>query len=129
MILREVTAIPERLEPNVLYVSRRYSTASHLCVCGCNIEVVTPLRSGGWRVWADKRGVSMYPSIGNWSFPCRSHYVIRNGKIEWAGAFSPAMIEAARQADNPRAHERRRSVLHPWLDAALSFIRRISGGS
>lgn len=126
MILREVDSIPERLEPNVLYVSRKYATASHLCACGCGVEVVTPLGNGGWQVWSDRQGVSMSPSIGNWSFKCQSHYFVRNGSIEWARAFSPSMIEAARRADNPRAYESR--DLRPgWLSNIRSFFRWLLG--
>lgn len=122
MILREVQAIPENLEPNVLYVSRKYGTASHLCACGCRIEVVTPLGRGGWNVLLDRRGVSMFPSIGNWSFDCKSHYFIRNGGIEWAAAFSPSMVEAARRADNPRAYAPRDTSPN-WLYSIRSFFR------
>jgi hypothetical protein len=38
--------------------------------------------------------VSLDPSIGNWSFPCRSHYWIRNNKVRWAENWSQARIDA-----------------------------------
>lgn len=125
MTLRDVVTIPDCLEPGVLYRSTKYGTASHLCACGCGTEVVTPLGTGGWRISTDARGVSMFPSIGNWSFPCRSHYFIRNGGIQWAGAFTAVMVEAARRADNPRAYEGKRSFFAAWLDRVLSFIERL----
>lgn len=28
------------------------------------------------------------PSVGNWSFPCQSHYWIDNGRVRWAGRMS-----------------------------------------
>ena len=42
-----VEFIPEQLEQGVIYVSRRYSTASHLCCCGCGLKAVTPLNAAG----------------------------------------------------------------------------------
>lgn len=64
-----VEFIPERLAPEVLYISKRYSTASHLCCCGCGLEVVTPLNPAKWRLIENNGTVSLHPSIGNWSFP------------------------------------------------------------
>lgn len=43
--------------------------------------------------------VSLAPSIGNWTFPCRSHYWIRRNQIVWAGAFSDQMIKRAQARD------------------------------
>lgn len=122
MIMHEVETIPELLEPDVLYVSRKYATASHLCACGCGTEVVTPLGLRGWRVIPGARGVTVMPSIGNWSFPCRSHYIICNGYIQWAAQFTPDMVEAARRADNPRAYEPSWAGFLTWLRGILSTL-------
>ena len=43
-----VTYVPQRLEPGKLYVSLEYSTAVHLCACGCGTKTVTPLAVNGW---------------------------------------------------------------------------------
>jgi len=83
-----VEFIPESLSDGTLYISRTYKTAVHKCCCGCGEEVVTPLMSTEWTLSTNKDGVSLYPSIGNWSMPCRSHYWIRNSKVIWAGAMS-----------------------------------------
>ena len=40
--------IPDRLEPGRLYISIPYTTALHLCCCGCGNEVVTPLHPVHW---------------------------------------------------------------------------------
>ena len=66
-----VEFIPEHLDVGILYVSRRYSTAAHLCCCGCGLEVVTPLNPAKWRLTEHARAVSLAPSIGSWSFPCQ----------------------------------------------------------
>lgn len=76
-----VEFIPSTLQTGVLYISRKYKTASHLCCCGCGNKVVTPLNPSGWQL-TEKRGiVSLYPSIGNWSLSCQSHYWIRSNRI------------------------------------------------
>lgn len=74
--------IPDYLEDDVLYISIQYKTAVHKCACGCGNEVVTPLTPNDWRLIFDGRTVTLRPSIGNWSFECRSHYWITNNVVE-----------------------------------------------
>lgn len=94
-----VEFIPERLERGILYVSHRYNTAVHKCACGCGEEVVTPLGPTDWSIQIENGTVTLYPSIGNWSFACRSHYFIRKGRIIWAGQMSRQQIERGRALD------------------------------
>jgi len=72
---------------------------AHKCCCGCGQEVVTPLSPTYWKLTFDGRSISLDPSIGNWSFPCKSHYWIRSGKVRWAGMWTHEQIEAGREAD------------------------------
>jgi hypothetical protein len=51
------------------------------CACGCGKEVVTPLSATDWKLIFDGKTVSLDPSIGNWGFPCRSHYWVRNNRM------------------------------------------------
>lgn len=94
-----VEFIPDRLEEGVLYISERYRTAVHKCCCGCGKEVVTPLSSAEWSVVNNGGRVSLWPSIGNWSYPCRSHYVIRDGRILKAKALTDRQIERVKARD------------------------------
>lgn len=96
-----VTGIPDRLADNTLYVSMEYATVAHKCCCGCGLEVVTPLSPTDWKLTYDGVSVSLHPSIGNWAFPCRSHYWIDKGKVRWAGDMTQEQI------DGIRAHDRR----------------------
>ena len=75
--------IPDNLQDGVLYASMKYETAIHLCACGCKGQVVTPLHGDGWSFSMDAEGPTLHPSIGNQRWPCKSHYYVRNGKIEW----------------------------------------------
>jgi hypothetical protein len=94
-----VEAIPENLESGVLYVSMIYATAIHQCACGCEREVVTPFSPTDWKLWFDGENVTLEPSIGNWSFPCRSHYWVRGGKVQWAASMSQRQIDEGRRRD------------------------------
>jgi len=94
-----VEFIPERLESGVLYISKRYATASHLCCCGCGLEVVTPLNAAKWQLTEQDGAVSLRPSVGNWSFPCQSHYWIAGNQVRWAAGMSPERIAAVKARD------------------------------
>jgi hypothetical protein len=94
-----VQFIPEELQDGTIYVSIRFATVAHLCACGCKIKVVTPLKPTDWSLTFDGKTITLYPSIGNWSFPCRSHYWIRNNKVKWAGDMSQEKIDKIRAYD------------------------------
>ena len=94
-----VEHIPEQIEEGVLYVSLAFDLAVHRCFCGCGNEVVTPFSPAEWSLTYDGKSVSLYPSIGNWSFPCKSHYFIRRGEIAWARKWSDKEIAAVRETD------------------------------
>lgn len=96
---RFVRSIPKDLEPGVLYLSMEYATAIHSCCCGCGNQVVTPISPTDWQMYFDGNSVSLTPSIGNWSFPCRSHYFIKKGKIVEAGQWDQKQVEVGRRQD------------------------------
>jgi len=75
-----VQFIPKALSEGVLYVSKDFELATHLCACGCKLEVVTPIDAGGWTLSENEQGATLSPSIGNMK-TCGSHYWIRDGKV------------------------------------------------
>ena len=93
---RFVEFVPKELEDNVLYVSLRFSTVVHKCACGCGNKTITPLSPTDWRLIYNGRSVTIKPSIGNWSFPCQSHYWIKENCIQWASSWSRKEIQAGR---------------------------------
>lgn len=97
--LEKVKYMPQHLEFGVLYVSYEYETAAHLCICGCGAKIRTPLGPTEWEIEEDKEGPSLWPSVGNWQQNCKSHYVIRNGKVIWADRWSDKKIEAGRRRE------------------------------
>ena len=78
-----VSLLPDQLENGKLYVSMEFASAIHLCCCGCDRQVVTPLSPTEWNLWFDGDSISLAPSIGNWNFPCESHYVITENRVMW----------------------------------------------
>jgi hypothetical protein len=95
---RFVEFVPEELDEATLYISMTYGTASHLCCCGCGTKVVTPITPTDWSMRFDGDTVSLFPSIGNWDQPCRSHYVIERNRVIPHGLCSAEDIEASRAA-------------------------------
>jgi hypothetical protein len=97
--LVRVRTIPPHLKEGYLYVSRKYQTSCHLCPCGCGYKVVTPLGKGFWRIKIKFFRATLYPSIGNWTQPCKSHYWIQNNKVIWAAPLTETDIDKSREQD------------------------------
>jgi hypothetical protein len=94
-----VEYIPSDLKDGTIYVSVAFATVAHKCCCGCGNEVITPLSPTDWELIFDGQSVSLDPSIGNWNFPCRSHYWIKRNRVNWAPRWSQREIEAGRARD------------------------------
>ena len=94
-----VDTIPETLQDAMLYISESYGTAIHRCCCGCGEEVVTPLTPADWSLRREGDAVTLYPSIGNWSFACRSHYWIQRNRIVWSGSIPSQQVKLIQARD------------------------------
>jgi hypothetical protein len=99
---RFVHYIPEQLEPGVIYISMDYATAAHSCCCGCGEQVVTPFTPTDWRLTFDGETVSLWPSIGNWNFKCRSHYFVRRNRVVRAEPWDDKKVDHGRRRDEKR---------------------------
>lgn len=100
-----VELIPNELDEGKIYISIVHKTALHNCVCGCGMEVVTPISPVDWQLTFDGKSISLHPSIGNWSFPCRSHYWIKRCEVIWASGWSEEEIARGRKFDSLRKSE------------------------
>lgn len=94
-----VEFIPKVRDRGVLYISIPYATAVHDCFCGCGLKVVTPISPLGWVLTYNGEAVTLWPSVGNWSFPCRSHYFIQSDTVIWAANMADGMIQRGRAQD------------------------------
>lgn len=99
LVPKFVEFMPEQLDQGVLYVSMEHATVIHRCCCGCKNEVVTPLSPTDWQLTFDGNSISLYPSIGNWGFECKSHYWIKHNAVHWSGRWTSKEIEVGRAAD------------------------------
>lgn len=99
MTHRFVDKIPMEIEDGVIYVSIPFETVIHKCCCGCSNEVVTPLSPADWSLIFNGESISLEPSIGNWSFPCRSHYWIKENRVVWSTRWSKREIQEGREKD------------------------------
>lgn len=122
--------MPKELAPGVLYVSDEFAIAGHLCACGCGNKVMTPLGPAEWRFEELRGDPSLAPSIGNWQWPCQSHYWITRGEVIWAPKWTPTQIETGRRSEEERrqayyrSRERKRrgllATIWAWLKGLLS---------
>jgi hypothetical protein len=123
-----VQLIPDQLEDGVLYISTKHSTAIHKCVCGCNNEVVTPLSPTDWQLTFDGESVSLNPSIGNWSFKCKSHYWIVKDTIKMARKWSDDEIRIFKDitgADNKEVAETVQSKNSSLWDLLSKYLKTL----
>jgi hypothetical protein len=111
-----VELIPGELKDGVLYISIKYATTAHKCSCGCGNEVITPISPTDWKLLFDGETISLYPSIGNWNFPCQSHYWITQNKIKWALSWSEEEIT------NGRRHDKLTKEIYRKTGQAPSFF-------
>ena len=123
--LERVHYMPKQLQPGVLYVSEKFGAAAHLCACGCGSKVRTPIGPTEWSLHETDGLPSLYPSVGNWQKPCRSHYWIRDGRVVWAESWTPEEV-----ANGKRREEERRQRYYvkrgrPWWYRLRHWIRRI----
>ena len=89
---------PDQPEPGSFYYSEDFGSSLHLCACGCGRRVVLPIKPAGWRMDLGT-GVSLFPSVGNREFDCRSHYLIKDGAVIWLAGMSEHEVAASREND------------------------------
>jgi len=73
-----VDEIPSFIERGKVYISEKYKTSKHICLCGCDEMVIMPISGGQfWDMIKEPNGtVSFIGSVGNYNFPCKSHYIM-----------------------------------------------------
>ena len=100
--LQHVNYMPKNLKPGVLYVSKEFGAAAHLCACGCGSKIRTPLGPTDWILEETDNGPTLHPSVGNWQQACQSHYWIYRGEIIWSDKWTPEQIAEGRHAEEER---------------------------
>lgn len=120
-----VESFPKVLEEGVIYISRRFSTACHSCCCGCGTKIVTPIRPTEYSL-SDKGGlITLHPSVGNWNYPCQSHYLIRDNQILWAGGMTRAQIKKGRALDDAKKARYLGQPAESWWSKLSAWIKSL----
>lgn len=94
-----VEQLPEVLREGVLYISKPFALTAHKCCCGCGEDVYNKLSPVKWSIEERHGTVSLYPSVGNWNYACRSHYWIRSNRVIDAGPMSARKVKAVQRRD------------------------------
>lgn len=97
-----IETIPKEIEEGYIYITLKYNTAIHKCVCGCGHEVVTPITPTDWNLTYDGKTISLYPSIGSWNLDCKSHYFITKSVIHHCSKWSDTEIKKGREKKKKR---------------------------
>lgn len=113
-IYQAVERIPKQLNSGVVYHTEEFEVAALLCACGCGHRVML-LVPDSHQVSSEGGLATVRPSIAVCDAPCKSHYLITTGRVEWLPAFSAAVATSVMRSQIAR---------HAALDA-----KRRSAGS
>jgi len=119
-VTEKVDVMPPVLESGIVYFSEEFEIAIHLCACECGAKITTPIGFTEWSITETPTGPTLYPSIGNWQLPCKSHYFIRQGEVVWAASWSHDQILAGREEEI-----RRRATYYESRQPQRSWISRL----
>ena len=89
-VYQAVERIPKPLSKGVVYHSEEFEIGALLCACGCGHRV-SLLVPDSHQITSEGGMATVRPSIAVCDAPCKSHYHIRAGRVEWLPAFSNAM--------------------------------------
>ena len=106
-----VDRIPKQLSPGIVYCSEEYEIGALLCACGCGHRV-SLLVPDSHRITSEGGLATIYPSISVCDAPCKSHYFIRAGDVEWLTAFSSAMAAKTMQRQIAQHVRRDKAPVH-----------------
>lgn len=119
----EVAKTPSVLEDGIVYVNVEFELASMNCACGCGHKIVL-LCPDGHTVVNDGGFATIVPSIGVWDSPCRSHFFVTRGEVDWSNSWSEERIKSSMRA------QRERHIVPaklPWWRRLISGLVRFLG--
>jgi len=121
-----VEKIPKQLDPDVVYHNQDFELAAFLCACGCGHRV-TLLVPDSHQVFSNRGLASVTPSIAVCDAPCKSHYFITDGRVEWLPAFSAAQASAVMRGQIARhaSNDKRRSWIGRLWDSLVQVIKSL----
>ncbi len=82
-----VDLMPEKLDPDTIYISDEYQSCQFICPCGCNQRTHIPFIRKGTRgeshLWtlSDSDGITLKPSLRQMT--CKAHFFLNNSKVTY----------------------------------------------
>jgi len=122
-----VARIPKALRDGIVYHNQEFQLAALCCACGCGHRIML-LVPDSHRVTSEGGLATVRPSIAVCDAPCKSHFFITVGKVEWLPAFSQAQASnlMRKQIARHASHDRR-WVWTEMPHAALKWVARRIG--
>lgn len=116
-VYQAVGRIPKPLSNGVVYHAEEFEVGALLCACGCGHRV-SLLVPDSHQITSEDGLATVRPSIAVCDAPCKSHYYITAGRVEWLPAFSGEMAASVMRDQIAR---------HASLDAKKpqSWIARV----
>ena len=118
-----VERIPKLLSDGVVYHNEEFQLAALLCACGCGHRI-TLLVPDSHQVSSEVGLATIRPSIAVCDAPCKSHYFVTAGKVEWLPAFTRAQASnlMRNQIARHASHDRRPS----WIETSRAALKRVA---
>ena len=116
-----VERIPKLLSDGVVYHNEEFQLAALRCACGCGHRI-TLLVPDSHQVSSEGGLATIRPSIAVCDAPCKSHYFVTAGKVEWLPAFTRAQASnlMRNQIARHASHDRRPS----WIETSRAALKR-----
>lgn len=121
-VYQAVERIPKPLSNGVVYHSEEFEVGALLCACGCGHRV-SLLVPDSHQIMSEGGMATVRPSIAVCDAPCKSHYYISAGRVEWLPAFSDAMAVSVMRGQIAR-HAVRDVKRQSWGSKARAVIAR-----
>lgn len=123
-----VERIPNHLSDGIVYHNAEFEIAALKCACGCGHRV-TLLIPDSHRITSEGGFATIRPSIAVCDAPCKSHYFITAGEVEWLPAFTDARASFVMRSQIAR-HALHDTQQLSWFDrvrrALCGMIKLIS---
>jgi Family of unknown function (DUF6527) len=121
-VYQAVERIPKPLSNGVVYHSEEFQVGALLCACGCGHRV-SLLVPDSHQIMSEGGMATVRPSIAVCDAPCKSHYYISAGRVEWLPAFSDAMAVSVMRGQIAR-HAVRDVKRQSWGSQARAAVAR-----
>ncbi|TGS14449.1 hypothetical protein EN852_014695 [Mesorhizobium sp. M2E.F.Ca.ET.209.01.1.1] len=120
-----VDRIPTDMREGIVYHTQEFELAGLLCACGCGHRI-TLLVPDSHEVRDEGGYATIRPSIGVFDAPCKSHYVISAGHVQWLPAFTGAQAANIMHSQIARHVARDAKPVSRWLKAKMALHRLFS---